>query len=75
MARNASPKMPPQQPPGPTNARPQPHDPNSTPRGAEQGQRRSVYKRRTPSTTTRRTKTKLIDREGQGVPRDAEAEE
>lgn len=75
MVRTASPKMPPPQPPGPPDGPPQPPDPNSTPRGAEQGQRRYVYKRRTPPTTTRRTKIKLIDRQGQRVPGDAEAEE
>jgi hypothetical protein len=68
--------MAPQRPLGPPDGpQQQPPEPSSTPDEAEQGQRRSVYRRRTQPSTPRRTKTKLIDREGQSVPGEAEAEE
>ena len=60
-------------PDGPEQQPPDLSDPLS---GAEQGQhRRYVYRRRTQPSTARRTKTRLIDREGQSVPGEAEAEE
>jgi hypothetical protein len=77
MAKNTSPKRMPQRPLGPPDGpQQQSPDSSSTPRGAEQGHRRRyVYPRRTQPSTTRRTKTQLIDREGQSVPGEAEAEE
>jgi hypothetical protein len=75
MTKNTSQKRVPQRLPGHPDVPQQSPDPSSTPDEAEQGQRRYVYKRRAQPSTTRRTKTKLIDREGQRVPGEAEAEE
>jgi hypothetical protein len=77
MAKNTSPKRVPQRPLEPPDVPKQPPpDSSDTPHGAEQGpRRRYVYPRRTQPSTTRRTKTQLIDREGQRVPGEAEAEE
>ena len=77
MAKNTSPKRVPQRPLGPPDGPQQPPpEPSATPEEAEQGQRlRSVYKRRAQPSMTRRTKTRLIDRGGQSVPGEAEAEE
>jgi hypothetical protein len=77
MAKNTSPKRVPQRPLEPPEVLQQPPpDSSSTPQGVEPGQRhRSVYRRRTQPSTARRTKTQLIDREGQSVPGEAEAEE
>ncbi len=81
MAKRASPNKPAppkrvrQRPPGPPDVPPQAPEPSATPGEAEPGQRRSVYRRRTQPGTARRTKTRLIDREGQSVPGEAEAEE
>jgi hypothetical protein len=77
MAKNTSPKRMPQRPLGPPNGpQQQPPDSSSTPHGGEPGQRRRyVYMRRTQPSTTRRTKTHLIGREGQRIPGEAEAEE
>jgi hypothetical protein len=76
MAKHTSPKTAPQRPLEPPDGpQQQPPKPSSTPDEAEQGQRRYVYKRRVQPSTTRRTKTRLIDREGQRVPGEAEAEE
>ena len=77
MAKHTSPKRGPQRPLGPPDGSQQPPpDSSSSPPEAEQGQRRrSVYRRRTQPSTARRTKTRLIDREGQSVPGEAEAEE
>jgi len=77
MAKPTSPKRVPQRPLGPPDGpQQQSPDSSSTPDGAEQGElRRSVYRRRTQPSTPRRTKTRLIDREGQSVPGEAEAEE
>ena len=82
MAKRASPnkhvppKRVPQRSPGHPDA-PQPSpEPSTTPGEAEQGQRRRyVYKQRAQPSMTRRTKTRLIDREGQRVPGEVEAEE
>jgi hypothetical protein len=75
MAKTTSPKTAPQRPLGPPDiSQQQPPDPSST--SAEQGQRRRyVCTRRTQPSTTRRTKSKLIDREGRRVPGPTEAEE
>ena len=77
MAKHTSPKTAPQRPLGPPDGPQQlPPDSSATPDGAEQEQRRrSVYRRRTRPSTARRTKTRLIDREGQSVPGETEAEE
>ena len=77
MAKHRSPKRMPQRPLSPPDIpQQQSPDSSSTPDGAEQGElRRSVYRRRTQPSTPRRTKTRLIDREGQSVPGEAEAEE
>jgi hypothetical protein len=77
MAKHTSPKRGLQRPLGPPDVPQQPPpDSSDTPHGAEQGQRRRyVYRRRTQPSTTRRRKTQLIDREGQSVPGEAEAEE
>ena len=77
MAKNTSPQRVPQRPLEPPEVPQQlPPDSSSTPHEAEPGQRRRyVYTRRTQPSTTRRTKTQLIDREGQRLPKEAEAEE
>ena len=76
MAKHRSPKRMPQRSLAPPDGPQQPPDMSDTPPGAEQGQRRrSVYRRHTQPSTPRRTKTRLIDREGQSVPGEAEAEE
>jgi len=64
MAKNTSPKRVSQRPLEPPDGPQQPPDSSSTPHEAEPGQRRRyVYTRRTQPSTTRRTKTQLIDRE------------
>ena len=76
MAKHTSPKRVPQRPLEPPDGPQQPPDLSDPLSGAEQGQhRRYVYRRRTQPSTTRRMKTQLIDREGQSVPGEAEAEE
>ena len=77
MAKHMSLKRVPQRPLEPPDGpQQQSPDSSSTPQGAKQGElRRSVYRRRTQPSTARRTKTRLIDREGQSVPGEAEAEE
>jgi hypothetical protein len=76
MAKHMSLKRVPRRPLGPPDGSQQQPPDKSDPPGTEQSQhRRYEYRRRPQPSTIRRRKTQLIDRQGQSVPGEAEAEE